>query len=160
MFVVCLYPSSRAFQHGDIVALASDPKGQTGTVVDVNLRVDLELPTLSLNDYYIQHQQNKLNKTKKQQQQQQSQSSEQSQSLKRRIVTDVDAKSLQQINKFRNGVHILAVWKKTEWLGRVEGVRSTSHFLYMIHFGTRYQVVNQEKSQEKNFVLKLNRFTS
>ncbi|KAG0614322.1 hypothetical protein M758_6G168100 [Ceratodon purpureus] len=33
----------RAFMHGDVVALASDPLGQTGTVVDVDMAVDLEL---------------------------------------------------------------------------------------------------------------------
>lgn len=32
----------RAFMHGDIVALASDPLGQTGTVMDVDMAVDLE----------------------------------------------------------------------------------------------------------------------
>jgi hypothetical protein len=144
--------SHRAFQHGDIVALTNDPKGQTGTVVDVNLRVDLELPTLSLNDYYTQCQQNKLNKAKKnqqqrrrQQQQSQSQSIKQSQSLKTRIVTDVDAKSLEQINKFRNGVHVLTMWKNTEWLGRVEGVRSACHSLYILHYRTHHRVVRRSR---------------
>jgi hypothetical protein len=33
----------RAFMHGDVVTLASDPLGQTGTVVDVDMSVDLEL---------------------------------------------------------------------------------------------------------------------
>lgn len=33
----------RAFMHGDIVAAASDPLGQTGTVVDVDMSVELEL---------------------------------------------------------------------------------------------------------------------
>lgn len=33
----------RAFMHGDVVALASDPLGQTGTVVDVDMSVDLEV---------------------------------------------------------------------------------------------------------------------
>ncbi|KAL2612071.1 hypothetical protein R1flu_023763 [Riccia fluitans] len=34
----------RAFLHGDIVARADDPLGQTGTVVDVEMKVDLEYP--------------------------------------------------------------------------------------------------------------------
>ncbi|KAJ7538473.1 hypothetical protein O6H91_11G049400 [Diphasiastrum complanatum] len=34
----------RAFLHGDVVASASDPLGQTGTVVNVDLLVDLEFP--------------------------------------------------------------------------------------------------------------------
>lgn len=33
----------RAFMHGDVVALASDPLGQTGTVIDVDMAVDLEV---------------------------------------------------------------------------------------------------------------------
>lgn len=33
----------RAFMHGDVVALASDPLGQTGTVIDVDMSVDLEV---------------------------------------------------------------------------------------------------------------------
>lgn len=33
----------RGFVHGDIVASASDPNGQTCTVVDVVLTVDLQL---------------------------------------------------------------------------------------------------------------------
>jgi len=33
----------RAFLHGDIVAMASDPLGQTGTVIDVDMSVDLEI---------------------------------------------------------------------------------------------------------------------
>lgn len=35
----------RAFLHGDIVAAVAAPLGQTGTVVNVDLRVDLELPS-------------------------------------------------------------------------------------------------------------------
>ncbi|CAN6485144.1 unnamed protein product [Victoria cruziana] len=33
--------ADRAFMHGDVVASASDPTGQTGTVVDVEIKVDL-----------------------------------------------------------------------------------------------------------------------
>ncbi|XP_031476146.1 probable ubiquitin-conjugating enzyme E2 23 isoform X1 [Nymphaea colorata] len=33
--------ADRAFMHGDVVASASDPTGQTGTVVDVDIKVDL-----------------------------------------------------------------------------------------------------------------------
>jgi len=33
----------RAFMHGDVVALASDPLGQTGTVINVDMSVDLEI---------------------------------------------------------------------------------------------------------------------
>lgn len=33
----------RAFLHGDIVAMVSDPLGQTGTVIDVDMSVDLEI---------------------------------------------------------------------------------------------------------------------
>ena len=34
-----------ALLHGDIVAFASNPYGQTGTVIDVDLEVDLEFST-------------------------------------------------------------------------------------------------------------------
>lgn len=33
----------RSFMHGDVVALASNPLGQTGIVIDVDMTVDLEL---------------------------------------------------------------------------------------------------------------------
>ncbi|XP_057848632.2 probable ubiquitin-conjugating enzyme E2 23, partial [Cryptomeria japonica] len=35
----------RSFMHGDIVASISDPKGQTGTVVSIDLFVDLKMPS-------------------------------------------------------------------------------------------------------------------
>lgn len=35
----------RSFMHGDIVASISDPKGQTGTVVGIDLFVDLKMPS-------------------------------------------------------------------------------------------------------------------
>jgi hypothetical protein len=108
----------RAFQHGDIVALASDPHGQTGTVVDVNLRVDVELPTRTFNQYYSRLHHTKSHQSNKRH------SSVSSQLSISQIVT-LDAKLLRQINPFREGVHVLATWKNSEWLGRVEGVRTT-----------------------------------